>query len=165
MCIKHPEVRKWLTSKEFSEKVVSIIVDEAHCVSEWGGDFRPIYAQVSKLRSFIPTTIPMLLTSATLPPETITDLQKRFEMDPKETFRLNLGNRRPNIHKSVRFMDSAKDFKALHKLLPDPRKVKTSKDLEKTLIFTNDVLTTHKICRHLRQRYGRIFNRQIDYLH
>lgn len=161
----HSDFRKWLVSKEFSEKVLGIIVDEAHCVSEWGGDFRPRYSEVQKLRSFVPTSIPILLTSATLPPATIVDLQRRFSMKTDEIFMLNLGNGRPNIHKSVRFITSAKDFSALLDLLEKPDDVKSKHDIKKTLIFTNEVLPAQQIVEYLRKHYGPKFEVRIDYLH
>ena len=41
--------------------VLVVIVDEAHCISQWGGDFQPAYAELEKLRAFIPTNTPLLL--------------------------------------------------------------------------------------------------------
>jgi bloom syndrome protein len=62
-------------------------------------------------------------------------------------------------------MDSAKDYEAIHKFLPDPNKITTAEDFEKTIIFTNAVNLTQVLCRDLRKRYGRQWHHYIDFLH
>jgi superfamily II DNA helicase RecQ len=50
MCLLHPEFRKILTDEKFQENICAVIIDEAHCISQWGGDFRKVYALLEKLR-------------------------------------------------------------------------------------------------------------------
>lgn len=165
MCLKHPEFRKWLCSKKTTESMAGIIIDEAHCISQWGGDFRPAYAEVSKLRAFMPSEIPVLLTSATLPPLALSEVCSEMNVDCEDSFFLNLGNRQSNISYAVHHMDSSKDFSAIHALLPDPNKITTPKDLPHTIIFTNSINDTQTICQDLWKRYRPQFHRHIDYLH
>jgi bloom syndrome protein len=165
MCLKHLPFRKWLTSKETADKIAAIIVDEAHCISQWGGDFRPLYAQLEKLRSFMPPEIPILLTSATLPPAALSECCARMNVELRDSFFLNLGNHRPNIATTVLRMDGSKDYKAIYDVLPDPNSVSAKEDFKKTIIFTNSVNATQILCRDVRRHYGPNFRRHIDFLH
>ncbi|KAM6496623.1 P-loop containing nucleoside triphosphate hydrolase protein [Amanita muscaria] len=143
MCLKHPEFRKWLTAKETTNEIMAIIVDEAHCISQWGGDFRPVYSQIEKLRAFMPPDIPVLLTSATLPPAALADCCSRMKLDVKDSFMLNLGNHRPNITMSVLRMDGSKDYKAVYNNLPDPNFITSAEDLQLSL---QTLSTRHRFC-------------------
>jgi ATP-dependent DNA helicase RecQ len=58
-------------------KVNLIAVDEAHCVSQWGYDFRPAYLQIAALRELLPG-IPVLALTATATPDVITDIQEKL---------------------------------------------------------------------------------------
>ena len=71
-----------ITSDVFQSKLhqlpVSLItVDEAHCISQWGYDFRPSYLQIAKLRSSFPKS-PVLALTATATPDVITDIQDKL---------------------------------------------------------------------------------------
>ena len=52
MCLKHAEFRKILTEENFSKNIWAVIIDEVHCISQWGGDFRKLYALLEKLRDY-----------------------------------------------------------------------------------------------------------------
>ncbi|MCF8257927.1 MAG: RecQ family ATP-dependent DNA helicase [Flavobacteriales bacterium] len=56
-------------------KVCLIAVDEAHCISQWGYDFRPPYLQIADLRQLLPK-VPVLALTATATPEVVKDIQK-----------------------------------------------------------------------------------------
>jgi len=118
MCIKHPEFRRTLTDSDFRD-VVAVIIDEAHCISQWGGDFRTVYAELAKLRAFFPPHIPILGASATVTPQTFREIRTSLGIDLDTCFFLNLGNDRPNISYHVHQMKSAIDYEALHVCLID----------------------------------------------
>jgi len=52
MCFEHELFRKILKEESFNKDICAIIVDEAPCISQWGGDFHKAYALLEKLRAF-----------------------------------------------------------------------------------------------------------------
>jgi ATP-dependent DNA helicase RecQ len=63
-----------------------IAVDESHCVSQWGYDFRPSYLKIARLRDYIPTA-PFLALTATATPKVVEDIMERLEFREKNVFR------------------------------------------------------------------------------
>lgn len=61
-------------------KVSFITVDEAHCISQWGYDFRPSYLEIAKIRKFLPNVHVLALT-ATATPAVVQDIQERLSID------------------------------------------------------------------------------------
>ncbi len=55
-----------------------IAVDEAHCISQWGYDFRPPYLEIAEIREHLPGT-PVIALTATATPEVVTDIQEKLE--------------------------------------------------------------------------------------
>ena len=62
-----------------------IAVDEAHCISQWGYDFRPSYLNIKKLRELLPD-IPVLALTATATPEVVEDIQKQLRFKKQNVF-------------------------------------------------------------------------------
>ena len=58
-------------------KVGLIAVDEAHCISQWGYDFRPPYLEIADIRKFVPN-VPLIALTATATPEVILDIQEKL---------------------------------------------------------------------------------------
>jgi len=116
MCLKHEEFRKHLTDTKF-EGLCAVVVDEMHCISQWGGDFRKAYSDLSKLWAFFAPHIPILGTSATVPPPALQEVCVSLLIDPETSFFLNLGNDCPNLAFEVHQLNSTSDFDALRPYL------------------------------------------------
>jgi len=67
-------------------KVCLLAVDEAHCISQWGYDFRPPYLQIAEIRKYIPKA-PVMALTATATPDVIKDIQKNLEFRSENVFR------------------------------------------------------------------------------
>lgn len=67
-------------------KVCMIAVDESHCISQWGYDFRPSYLKIADIREIIPE-VPVLALTATATPEVVEDIQERLHFKEKNVFR------------------------------------------------------------------------------
>ena len=66
-------------------KVGMIAVDEAHCISQWGYDFRPPYLEIANIRQYCPGA-PVLALTATATPEVVDDIQEKLRFKEKNVF-------------------------------------------------------------------------------
>jgi ATP-dependent DNA helicase RecQ len=81
-----------------SLKISFVAVDEAHCVSQWGYDFRPSYLRIAALRELLPE-VPILALTASATPSVMDDIVEKLEMRDPAVFRLPFT--RPNLSYSV----------------------------------------------------------------
>ena len=93
-----------LASEAFINKVkhmsVSFItVDEAHCISQWGYDFRPSYTKIAQIRTLLPQ-VPILALTATATPEVIQDIEHQLDFREGNTFLMSF--ERKNLSYIVR---------------------------------------------------------------
>ena len=82
-----------LSSELFQTKlrhmqVSFITVDEAHCISQWGYDFRPSYLEIAKIRKLLPN-VPVLALTATATPMVVNDIQERLSFKEKRVFKMS----------------------------------------------------------------------------
>lgn len=67
-------------------KVGLLAIDEAHCISQWGYDFRPSYLKISDLREHLPG-VPVLALTATATPDVVNDIQDKLLFKERNVFR------------------------------------------------------------------------------
>ena len=79
-------------------KVSFIVVDEAHCISQWGYDFRPDYLQIGKLRELVDA--PVIALTATATPQVAEDIMDRLGFEEKNLIKSSF--ERPNLSYIVR---------------------------------------------------------------
>lgn len=90
-------------TEKFKQMPVNLIaVDEAHCISQWGYDFRPSYLRIAEIRSLQPG-VPLLALTATATPEVVDDIQEKLQFAQKNVFRKSF--RRDNLVYLVRNTD------------------------------------------------------------
>ena len=71
-----------LLSVAYTNKLVAVVVDEAHCVRTWGDEFRTAFAQIGDLHSLIPTPVNIIMAlTATITSETFDVVTRRLSMD------------------------------------------------------------------------------------
>ncbi|MDX1764073.1 MAG: DNA helicase RecQ [bacterium] len=102
-----------LTHEAFLERLRKIpvalfAIDEAHCVSQWGHDFRPEYLRLDALQRFFPK-VPRIALTATADPQTRDDILRRLNL--QEAHRYAAGFDRPNIRYTV--LEKSKPFDQL----------------------------------------------------
>ena len=79
-----------------------LTVDEAHCISQWGYDFRPSYTRIADIRRLLPDC-PVLALTATATPEVVDDIQRQLAFRAPNVFRMSFD--RPNLSYVVRTTD------------------------------------------------------------
>ena len=89
-----------------------IAVDESHCISQWGYDFRPSYLNIAKLREQKPN-VPFLALTATATPKVVVDIQKQLQF--KQEYVLQKSFERKNLSYSV--LQEEDKFNRLLKIL------------------------------------------------
>ncbi len=87
-----------------------IAIDEAHCISQWGYDFRPPYLQIAAIRGLFPD-VPVIALTATATPEVVKDMQEKLAFKPNKQVFIQDFNR-PNLAYIVRNTE-AKEAKML----------------------------------------------------
>ncbi|WP_321479158.1 ATP-dependent DNA helicase RecQ [uncultured Bacteroides sp.] len=86
-----------------SMKVSMITVDESHCISQWGYDFRPAYLKIAEIRNLLPS-IPVLALTATATPAVVKDIQLKLHFKEENVFQMSF--ERQNLAYIVRKTDN-----------------------------------------------------------
>lgn len=93
-----------------SMRVSLITVDESHCISQWGYDFRPAYLKIADIRQLLPG-VPVIALTATATPEVVSDIQQRLQFRQENVFRMSF--ERKNLAYVVRHTED-KESELLH---------------------------------------------------
>ncbi|OAV67812.1 ATP-dependent DNA helicase recQ [Bacteroidales bacterium Barb4] len=99
-------------AKLMAMNVSLLVVDESHCISQWGYDFRPSYLAIAEVRKLLPG-VPVLALTATATPDVINDIQEKLLFKRKNVFLKSFA--RPNLAYVVRRTDD-KDGQLVHLL-------------------------------------------------
>ncbi|MEO0059763.1 MAG: hypothetical protein RLZZ312_1410 [Bacteroidota bacterium] len=94
-----------LTKEEYvnffrTEKISFVAIDEAHCISEWGHDFRPEYRNLKHIIKMLGDDVPIIGLTATATPKVQEDILKNLDMPDATTFKASFN--RPNLYYEVR---------------------------------------------------------------
>lgn len=119
--------------------VTMITVDESHCISQWGYDFRPAYLKIADIRKMLPG-VPVLALTATATPEVVKDIQARLEFKQENVFRMSF--ERENLAYVVRPTDSK-----VHELLHILQRIPGS-----AIVYTRSRNRTREVAEFLRQQ-------------
>ena len=152
MALKNNQFNSLLAMLAYHKRMMGIIIDEVHCISQWGSDFRPAYSELDKLQLFVP----IYATSATMSLSVLSKVHRILHINPVESFYLNLGNDRSIVTQECRVIPNTTDTSALDCVYKGAESVD---NLPCTLIFVNKVLDSQLIWRrsqeilptHLRQ--------------
>ncbi len=85
-----------------------VAVDEAHCISQWGYDFRPSYLHIAEIRDMMNEDVPFLALTATATPRVVDDIISRLKMKNPKVHRTSF--RRPNITYMVREVEDKNTY-------------------------------------------------------
>lgn len=87
--------------ERFKQMPVNLIaVDEAHCISQWGYDFRPPYLEIAAIRAFHPQ-VPVLALTASATPQVLGDIVEKLEMKRPQVFRQSFARENLGFHVRV----------------------------------------------------------------
>ncbi|MCB8964532.1 MAG: RecQ family ATP-dependent DNA helicase [Bacteroidales bacterium] len=70
-------------------KVSLVAIDESHCISQWGYDFRPSYLKIVEIRELLPPDVPFLALTATATPDVVEDIQQKLGFKNGKVFRMS----------------------------------------------------------------------------
>ncbi|KAJ7739197.1 P-loop containing nucleoside triphosphate hydrolase protein [Mycena metata] len=140
---------KVLNQVEFTRNIICLVIDELHCVWEWGNDdFRPEYRQIVQLSACLPTGLPILGASATVPYHVIKDILANLGL-PADCARVEVSNEKLNVFLSIRILQHEPEpFADLLVLFSD--EAEGPEDFLQTLIYANDRQEVEKIQDFLR---------------
>jgi len=92
-------------------KISFLAIDEAHCISEWGHDFRPEYRKIREIIELIDTELKIIALTATATPKVQDDIVKNLKINNSKVFKSSFN--RPNLFYEVRGKNEATDLELI----------------------------------------------------
>lgn len=141
-------INRVLRRAEFSQRILSVVIDEAHCISHWGADFRKKYSSLGIIRAFLPRGTPIIAMTATLTAWVRRDLHRVLHFPRLGSQFVNLGNDRPNVSIVVRACEHPQNLYAdLDFILPSS--IASPADIPKTYLYVDDIKLGSEIIDYL----------------
>lgn len=164
MALKNELWQDFLGKMQFARLIQLVAIDEAHCISQWGENFRKTYAQLGSIRNFLPRSVPFMALSATLPPPVLAEIRKSLSMS-RDTLVINLGNNRVNIKQEVIRMKGTKKncTDVVNEALPE--RVEAGTTFPKKMIFCNTREQCNVVRRQLLAKLPRSMHNQVAVYH
>lgn len=148
--MKPDSVEKILKDVHFASRIISIVIDEAHCLTDWG-EFCPEYRELGRIRFVLPL-VPLLAASATLMKMALKDVTRLLHMRAGKTTTLRRSSDRLNIKIGVKKIKYALSSHAdLAFLVPAGYK-DGDPPLPKFLVFFDNIADSIAAAHFLRQR-------------
>ena len=156
MMLSKKFIKHVLRNPELSQRLLSVVVDEAHVVSHWGSEFRKKYGSLGILRALLPKGTPFVAMSATLPPRVRNDVLNKLQFDKNNFVNINLGNDRQNVSIVVRAIHNAMNtYSDLDFLIPTG--VTEPSQVPKAFVYADNVAVGVDIEDRLYERSPRSF--------
>ncbi|GMF23586.1 unnamed protein product [Phytophthora lilii] len=111
--VKSADMMDLLQTLYRNGNLARFVIDEAHCVSQWGHDFRPEYSQLGLLKKTFPT-VPVMALTATAPPKVIEGVKRSLGITKGKVFSMSFN--RKNLSFEVRDKPLGSDKKAMEAL-------------------------------------------------
>ncbi|OAA62703.1 DNA/RNA helicase [Niveomyces insectorum RCEF 264] len=127
-----------------NKKLARIVIDEAHCVSQWGHDFRPDYKALGTMRRQFPS-VPVMALTATATPNVIVDIKHNLSIDGCKVFSQSFN--RPNLYYEIR--EKGKGcIESIGEMITHQYAGRTG------IVYTLSQKSTQSIAEKLRVKYG-----------
>ncbi|KAJ7704750.1 P-loop containing nucleoside triphosphate hydrolase protein [Mycena metata] len=146
MALSRRFIREVLRNVDFSRRIMSVVVDEAHVVSHWGASFRKKYGTLGMIRAFLPRGTPVVALSATLPARVRNDVLSKLQFG-QDYANIDVGNDRPNVSIIVRGIHHPLNTYADLDFIVAG--IRTKEDIKKTFIYADNIATGVEIIDHL----------------
>jgi hypothetical protein len=144
--LHNPQFKKLFRTEDFRQKVVAMVVDEAHVIESWKDKFRKDYGELQMLRIIVGTEIPWLALTATCSTKTFEVIYMTLGMGvDKPFYGIDLGADRPNLALWVRPMEYAASS-MVDLLAFVPTSPQSPSDFEKTIYFFKTRQLTRRAC-------------------
>jgi RecQ family ATP-dependent DNA helicase len=138
-------------SKMIEQDTLALIaIDEAHCISQWGHDFRPTYRNLRTIKDQVKGEVPIVALTATATPTIVKDMCESLKL--KNPLIINTGVERPNLHLWIRRKGSSARNPSPQSVLRDLKDVLLPPDKahqESAIIYTQSRKDSEFICKCL----------------
>ncbi|KAH9847421.1 P-loop containing nucleoside triphosphate hydrolase protein [Lenzites betulinus] len=142
-------VNRVLRNPRFARRVLSVVVDEAHCISHWGAEFRKKYSSIGVVRAFLSRGTPIVALSATLTPRVRRDVTSKLHFPKGGDHFLNVSNDRSNVSLVVRACEHPMNTYADLDFVV-PGSISSIEDIPKAYIYADNIHMGSEIVDYLK---------------